>query len=191
MGQVGERSAIAERLAELKSRDVPHASLERIQAAPRSPRMEPKRLDSDEAVTWDTLPADLAEVVDAQLSSYAWLLDPVGGYLLCPGCETRGAFAWNDVHGQGNCGHCGWPGMLYHYVLDPDPNAPCRRCGARLDEHGPEAEQRWTAITTGEVSIERYRPCPNSDSTLADYRARDVLRFDLLLWVHPDEVHAR
>jgi hypothetical protein len=46
------------------------------------------------------------------------------GYSQCLKCGFGldgmfGTFEWGIVHGEGKCGHCGWPTRMYHYLKLP------------------------------------------------------------------------
>lgn len=173
------------RLRELKSSRVPRASLARIDTiASRSPDPRP----------WaEALPEQLHGILDHYLHLFAWLTadgDPTyrDGTMLCPGCTTLGFFSFGLVHGSGNC-ECGWPGTLYHLVRDPSDEAECERCGEARPEHVPQTSE---IVAFGAESIPIIRHdlrCPKGERLGDVFSAPVVVKFDLLLWAHPYEVH--
>jgi hypothetical protein len=169
---------MADRLAELRGRDVPHASLALIDAR------EPDKMPWAEQV-----PEQLHEVLDRYLSQFAWIEE--GGAMICPGCDTRGVFAWGLVHGSGNCSICGWPGTVSHLLLDPSDEAECERCGRRKPDHVPQTVDVSTVVAEAmgvESVVRRELRCPESKSVFDTFKQPLLLKFDVLLWVHPSEV---
>lgn len=189
-------------LPELKRMNIPRASIARIGS----------RVDAPDGRTLADLCADdeaLRAAVEEHLRHFAWLTaadaarirgftpSPDAEELLapcCPGCMTRGWFGWGVQHGCGSCS-CGWPGRYYHFIADPDPDAPCRdeECARPKSEH-EEKTRTWRSLESdAPPRVETYRVCPGGDpdSMMDEYRPRDVLRFHFVLWAHPYEVSQR
>lgn len=181
------RAEMQERLLELKSSRVPRANLARVDTI-ASATPDPRG--------WaEAMPETLHPLMNSYLFLFAWITaDGRPGYrdgtMLCPGCEGLGWFHWGVVHGSGNC-ECGWPGTLYHLVYDPRDEAECERCGRPKLDHVPQNTE-FTALLADAVGVPITRHefgCPDANRLTDVFKAPVVVKFDLLLWAHPYEVH--
>lgn len=110
---------LTERLQEMKREDWPRFRLAHIQG---------------DGHPWPTVRADpeLAARTDDYLRHW------VPGE--CPSCGGYGSFHWGVVHGAGSC-TCGWPGRVYHFILD-DAGETLLRFEAVLWAHPYEVSAR-------------------------------------------------
>ncbi len=65
------------------------------------------------------------EVVLAHFRSVADQFADPGEEGKCINCDRQqsgllGAFSWGIIHGEGECGNCGWPARAYHFVKMPN-----------------------------------------------------------------------
>lgn len=98
----------------------------------------------------DEAPPEVVEYLEAYFRPFA---EPpredgngaAGGHR-CLHCDHHqlglllGCFAWGIAHGEGRCGHCGWPARLYHYLRFPGSDEDQRI--VLLLQYHPEAVTR-------------------------------------------------
>lgn len=160
--------ASPERIAELAV--IPRATLDTLRS-----RLDPS------GVLDGVTPTVLA-ALEAHVHHYA-------DSIPCPVCGSRG-FQWGLHYGAGSCVLCGYPGRMYHTVLEPaEPDTLCARCSEPLRLHASGERVEVPIDPPGDPRVDWFARCPTSTSD--EFRPPDAVKFNLLLWAHPSEVESR